>query len=553
MTDIRPNKIPIDEILLTLWIKTFSKGENEIGLMEWDTKTDGWSANTLENFVTDFVGKWRPQWPAFSFVKEFLKLDDKKTFEWFDRNFEARKPLTVNQKKPVIQIRKELPPVSIKQQEYLSSRWIKYESIADLVKDYNGSIACLVYEKGIAVWINARRIDGDEKNRFTALSWYSTSGIYYWGIDKSKNYLIVVEGLIDFLTLKQYETNVVALKSLESGYEDIIRLAQNYKIMMVFDNDGKEEKAKKKLQGIKYSFFDWSAIEQLWFECKDTNDLHWVIEDEVIESIMMFQIEQTPILGTIEKYKERQAIIKERWKLWDDWPYIIYDFTQGIVKNKVYTIWAFSNTGKSKFAYSHVPFFLRQGKKVLYISLEESDVDMFSNIACAYYNHQLYEQGSLKVKTQDFQNLVCIDSCFTLSEIKEAVTLHKPDIVFIDYIQAIYEKGTQYEKWALVALGIQRMAIENECTIFSLSQLSNTSIKDASTDLENNNIWLKWAWEYYAASDVVLILLRESNKSDQIKIKIEKNKLWRKWFLFASLVDWWSNQFNEMFQITSTF
>lgn len=553
MSDIRPNKIPIDEVILSLGVKTFHKGENEIWLMEWDTKTDWWSANTLENFVTDFTGKGRPQWPVFSFVKEFLKLDDKRTFEWFDKNFEAWKPLTVSQKKPVIQIRKELPPVSIKQQEYLASRWIHYDTISELVRDYNGSIACLVYEKGIAVGINARRIDWDDKNRFTALSWYSTSGIYYWGIDKSKDYLIVVEGLIDFLTLKQYETNVVALKSLESGYDDIIRLAQNFKIMMVFDNDWKEEKAKKKLQGIKYSFFDRSAIEQLWFECKDTNDLHQVISDEIIESIMMFQIEQTPILGTIEKYKERQAIIKEKGKIWDDWPYIIYDFTQGIVKWKVYTIGAFSNTGKSKFAYSHVPFFLKQGKKVLYLSLEESDIDMFSNIACAYYNHQLYEQGSLKVKTQDFQNLVCIDSCYTLNDIREVIQLHKPDIVFIDYIQAIYEKGSQYEKWALVALGVQRMAIENECTIFSLSQLSNTSIKDASTDLENNNISLKGAWEYYAASDVVLILLRESNKSDQIKIKIEKNKLGRRWFLFASLVDRWSNQFNEMFQITSTF
>jgi hypothetical protein len=29
---------------------------------------------------------------------------------------------------------------------------------------------------------------------------------------------------------------------------------------MVFDNDGKEEQVKKKLQSIKYSFFNWDIV-----------------------------------------------------------------------------------------------------------------------------------------------------------------------------------------------------------------------------------------------------------------------------------------------------
>jgi len=83
---------------------------------------------------------------------------------------------------------------------------------------------------------------------------------------------------------------------------------------------------------------------------------------------------------------------------------------------------------------------LKQGKNVLYISLEENELDIFANIACPMYDHKISDQGNLKVKVSDFENLICIDNCNTFTEIKDIVALHKPDIVFIDYIQAIFEK-----------------------------------------------------------------------------------------------------------------
>ena len=50
------------------------------------------------------------------------------------------------------------------------------------------------------------------KQDFTAYPWLSTNGIYQWQLRQIKDYIYVVEWLIDFLTVRQYETNVVGLK-----------------------------------------------------------------------------------------------------------------------------------------------------------------------------------------------------------------------------------------------------------------------------------------------------------------------------------------------------
>lgn len=545
---LRTNTVPILEVLDKLWYSYFEKWNNEYGIYEWTTKTDWWSANTEKNRVTEFAWKGRPEWEARGVVKmHFNYTDDQDIFKWFAENFPSYNTWK-EVKKPVKKIREELHNLSEKQQAYLLSRWIDYQKVQEYVKDYNWAIGCMVYVWITPVGINARRIDWGSV-RFTALAWYETNGIYYWWLDKTKDYVIVVEWLIDFLTLKQYETNVVWLKAINSWFDEVIKLAKNYKIKMVFDNDWKEEQAKKKLQSIKYSFFNWDIVTENWFTAKDANDLHEIIKEDTITIILDNQIEQTPILWTIERYRERQEIIKARWKLGDEWPYpIIYDNTQGIVRGKVYTIGAFSNVGKSKFWYSHVPFFLKQWKKVLYLSLEENELDIFTNIACPMYNHRISDQGNMKVKVNDFENLICIDNCNTLTEIQDIVKLHSPDIVFIDYIQAIFEKWSQYEKGALVALWIQKMAIENNCTIFSMSQLSNTSMSDVNKDLKESTILLKGAWEYYAASDVIMILSRATD--GRMLLKLEKNKLWRRGMIYSMHVWWDTNIFWDIDDVT---
>lgn len=545
---VRPNKVPILDVLDKLWYSYRHKWWEEYWLYDWGKETDWRSANKEKNRVTDFSENGRAEWEPFGVVMmHYGYSNNEDIFKWFVDNFPTYaedKPM----KESVQRIRENLPALAKEQIEYLEKRGIAYEKIDKYVKNYQWSIGCMIYVNRTPVWINARKID-DSKVRFTALKGYDTNWLYYGWLDKKKDYVIVVEWLIDFLTIKQYEENVVGLKSLQSWYDEVIKLAKDYKIRVVFDNDGKQEEAKKRLQSIKYSFFDRDIVEQVWYTCKDVNDVHEYVKDEIVHIILENQIEQTPIYWTIERYKERQKIILERWKLGDDWPFPLYNaLTQWIVRGKVYTIGAFSNVWKSKFAYAHIPFFLKQWKKIMFVSMEESELDIFGNIACSYYSHSIEKQGDIKINYKDFENLICVDNAHKTEEIRNLVDIHRPDILFIDYIQAVFEKWSQYEKWALVALAVQKIAIEFYCTVFSLSQLSNDAMREVKNDLQWWTILLKWAWEYYAASDVILVLQRAAEW--WLIVKVEKNKLGKRWFIFPLLVERDKNNFTQWQDIT---
>ena len=43
-----------------------------------------------------------------------------------------------------------------------------------------------------------------------------------------------------------------------------------------------------------------------------------------------------------------------------------------------------------------------------------------------------------------------------------------------------------------------------------------------------DTITLKWAWEYYSASDVIFMLTRSEYNDWNLVLSIQKNKLWRR-------------------------
>ncbi len=40
------------------------------------------------NYVVDFSGKWRASWSPFAFVKTYLRLNDRETFQRFEKHFD---------------------------------------------------------------------------------------------------------------------------------------------------------------------------------------------------------------------------------------------------------------------------------------------------------------------------------------------------------------------------------------------------------------------------------------------------------------------------------
>lgn len=514
-------RIPIKDVMDMLGVSYSSAGTNEYTIVEGGKVTSGWRFNTEKNICYDF-SKDRPSGDTFWFVKLYSWLEDKEVFDWFASKFG-----TSSEIKSVYSVWQILPTLTDNQVEYLKSRAITYDKVKDIVRNYNWWIGCLVYENSVAKGLNARTLSKDHDKRFMALSWYPTKWIYEYRIDKEKDYIIVVEWLIDFLSLRQYDTNVVWLKSAESGIDEIIRLAKDYKIIFCFDNDEAGKKTIDKLKGIKVSLFDVSDFID---GAKDVNDVMvtmWEDADLVIDFIVKESKEVSPIDSTFEKLLKVQETIKERWKLWYDWPQELqqlYDLTSGVIPWMVYAIGAFSNTGKSKLACFHVWRFLKMWKKVCVISLEVSEWKYLMDIIQSHdYKTQQEMIAGYKAKQSDYKNLIIRDDLWTLKSITEYVKSIDSDIVIIDFVQNIQEKGSIYERNANIAQWIQKLASETQKTIYSISQIDNASAGDINRTW---SVWvpkLKGAGEYVASSDVVMILY---NDDGVYKLRLAKNKFW---------------------------
>lgn len=227
-----------------------------------------------------------------------------------------------------------------------------------------------------------------------------------------------------------------------------------------------------------------------------------------------------PIDIAYEKAREIQSIVKLRGRRWYDWPFEMIDkLTQWIIEGKVYTIWAYSNTWKSQLAYWYASYFLLLNKKVMFISTEVGVWDLLlyiiRNLSGENYHDIL--RWEHMIDKDELSWFLPFDNIFDIEQVEEAVKLYKPDVVFIDFIQSIRAPGGwEYEKMSYLATQVQKIAIENNVTIFSLSQVNNSS-KGTS------DITLKWSWGLFASSDYVFWLYYENGER---KLKIMKNKTW---------------------------
>ena len=253
----------------------------------------------------------------------------------------------------------------------------------------------------------------------------------------------------------------------------------------------------------------------------------------------------TQQLEVLAQFESMQKQLKKMGRLWDTWPgNELYNKCSGVIPWKVYTIWAYSNVWKSKFAYWHIAYFLRQWKKVLIVNLEVDAPHCFMNILQAVNGMNYKEVMDYKLTEDDiafYSNLTITDNLYKLDDIVNKIESEKYDIVFIDFVQNIEWKGMwDYEKNATVAKTIQRTAIKTGSTIYSLSQLSNSVWRDVyygNTDF----ISLKWSGEYFASSDVIFILSRNDN--NDFVVKISKNKYGKNGGEFIFDADLSRNQF----------
>lgn len=234
------------------------------------------------------------------------------------------------------------------------------------------------------------------------------------------------------------------------------------------------------------------------------------------------------IENAIQKMNEYTERMKLYWKLWYDSPYPSLDkLTKWIIPWKVITVWAYSNVGKSKFAYNYVNTFIQNWLKVLFFSLEVDSWMVLLNLLCNKNKISFSDAEKwIDCNYAEYDNLMIYDDIYNMEKIEEITIQEKPDIIFIDFVQNIISKwSSEYEKMWNIARWIQKLAITTNTAVISLSQLSNSVWKEVSMG-KMDFVSLKWAWEFFASSDVIFILRRDD---EWIVLKIQKNKYWPAW------------------------
>lgn len=254
-------------------------------------------------------------------------------------------------------------------------------------------------------------------------------------------------------------------------------------------------------------------------------------------------LERWNVVEAFERMKKyTEQMLNNWWKLWYKSPYKELDeFTSGIIPWKVYTIAWYSNVWKSRFTYPYVNHFLDIWKKVLFFSLEVDKWLFIQHLCCNRYNKYQSDLKETDIDVMDYSNLSIYDDVYRMDDIEFIINETKWDVVFIDFVQNIqYEKGSEYERMSYIARKIQELAILNNITIISLSQLSNTIARDV-TKGNTDFVALKWAWEFVASSDVIFLLRMVDN---WMGLTITKNKFGRRpWWEIYFQVDFWKSKF----------
>jgi len=515
------NQIAVAEILGALQIK-FSKKWSTFSLYEGNKSTGGWKASIDWEFK-DFSNKWRPEGDRLKFIQTYLGVSTHEALTWVEETFWINGSKWENKTRgsPLTEKRNKFKPLNEEQIKYLDTRGIyKY----DWCRSYKNNICiqiCTALENITS--LQSRNIG--EWNRYYVEANTNSDGLFIHKLDYSKKALIVVEWMTDFLSLRQYTTNVVGLVNAKNdGQLQMIKnLSNEFEIYFVPDNDdaGKITIQKFNVLWIHYNLF---KLEPYWM--KDINDVlvnYWLWEEILT---IIFNESDKPLTNlqlARKKALEYRILYEENdWHLgFPSWYEVLDKYTDWIIRWKVYMIMAYSNVGKTRFAYSLVKSMVKLKKKIHFYSLEVDAWMLFLEIIQSIYWR---DRGKTMENLNDLdltkleKYLEIHDDVRSLNKIVQSIKNEKPEIAFIDFVQNIEEKGWEYEKMTNIALTLQKLAIFTGTTIFPLSQVAN----------EGRFAWgdalPKWSWALFASSDVIFTLWA---KDWEKYLTISKNKYWK--------------------------
>jgi len=534
------NSIPLEQILSTLWIRY--KKNWRVGFLYHENKlTDWYRADFIRGIVSDFSWKWRPSWDRIKFVSETLWLDFPNTLQWFVDRFNIKREEIMQTEKDIKWIWDSLWPITDEQIEYLRDREIVVSKDTPRIKNYNWNLCIPI----LSTWwhyisLQSRSIT---KKAFYIEKETKWDWLFFNSLDETKKAIVVVEWFADYLSLRQYTTNVVWL--VNANNEDQIRmlkeLSGKYLIYLVPDNDEAWEKCLKMIEEAWIKAYIFS-LRDYWV--KDINELltSFKIGEEVM--ITIFAEAKKPMTNiwlAIEKAKVYKKLYEQNWwRLGVSSGYPLIDqYTWWFIRWKTYLVMAFSNVWKTRFAYSLCRELIKTKKKIHFYSLEIDTWMLIIELLSALMqkDRDYIIKNINEIDTSYLEQYIEIyDNIRSIEAIEWKIKADAPDIAIIDFVQIIEAKGSEYEKISDIALRMQKLGIITWTTLINLSQVNNES-----RFVGGENMMPKGSWALFASSDVILSLWA---KEWERYLTIAKNKFWKAGTTFLLNVDYASATFN---------
>lgn len=210
---------------------------------------------------------------------------------------------------------------------------------------------------------------------------------------------------------------------------------------------------------------------------------------KVEEPKIITPLDVDEVISLIEKNKDGMDFLQTGFERLDD------NLDGGFLRKELIVIGAHTGVGKSYVAGQLMMNIAKQGFKCAYFSLEISNEMVVARMIGAIANvkptrirmglltpAEYHEKMRAKVDLTAFSKfLFFYDTVYELKDIVNEIKTKGFDFVVVDFIQNVYTEGNdEYSRLSKVAFELQNTAKEANCTILTLSQLSNATAREGS-------------------------------------------------------------------------
>ena len=508
-------------------------------MKDWWKETDWWiwDLNSNKMYTRSWLKPWRFSWDILGIIKTALNLSPHEALNWAEENFPTILP--VNKKEIMVENKEDMREKwsclwevwewDVK--KYLESRKINPSLLPWVIKEWkDGKIKIPIKsEGGNIIWIQSRSLTWDRKYRYK-IEWDGW-GIFFDWIDWSKETLFVVEWATDYLTVRQFTSNVIWLISCKTWIQNLKSFHNAFNLIYIPDNDKAWAESVEKFEKEWLRFWTFSLDEEYW----DLNDFwkamqpSWISWWDFLKEV--FDDADMPKTN-LEMAFDKAVELKNVWvmSLWDD---VLNKLLWWLMRWSNMLINRPSWQGKTTLSLHIMRCVLKEHvwKKIVYYSLETNVWRQLMQIIAfmAWTNEEEVFNNLNKFKPylDKLKWLEVYDNIRSMEGIQDHINKNNVDIAFIDFAQKARvdwltdetAKMIKYAQW------MQDFAIENwHVAVISLSQTSMGNYKIPIIDRVP-----KSSWALFESSDSTINVGRDEWWAWKLAFLKTKN-IWAKWW-----------------------